>query len=377
MTDPALDAGRGDFPRRNALPATGRELGRAAMLTAVVLVTAGAILIAFHLRETLAVIALGIVVAVTCAPIADYAARRGIPRSLAILLIYSVIATVVGLFLWYAVPEVLAEVNGLFEDRDEFEQRYEEVAREYNLPQLDEVADYLGPLARSLAPTAARQALVLASGLVYVATIFVVALLFTTAKERARELMLALIPEEHRARTDEVSTIVGRRVRGFVIGELLSMTIVGVVTYIGLVILGVPFPFLLAATAFLFELLPVLGPWLSAVPAVALALTVSPELALAVAVFYLVLQQIESNVILPLIQRRQTEMPALVVLSAVLLGTAAMGILGALVALPAAVVVHTLVTEVVVPWREQQLAARVPAVMPRAEPVLHSDDVSR
>lgn len=336
-------------------PAPGPPLTRVALITLVVMSTVGSVWLAWELREILAVIGLGIVVAITCAPIAEYLARFHIPRGVAVLGIYSIIALLIGGFIWYAVPEVTGEVERLFGEGDEFEARYERVADKYNLPPLDDVSDYTGPLVRSLAPTAARQALVVASGLVYVATIFVVALLFTTIKERTNEFILAMVPREHRARTDEVSGILGRRMRGFVIGELISMTIVGVVTYVGLVILGVPFPFVLAVLAFFLELLPVLGPWLSAIPAVALALTVSPELAIAVAVFYLVLQQVESNVILPLVQRRQTEMPALVVLTAVLLGGAAMGILGALIALPLAIIVHTVVTEVVVPWRQAEL----------------------
>ncbi len=118
--------------------------------------------------------------------------------------------------------------------------------------------------------------------------------------------------------------------------------------------------FLLAVIAFALELLPILGPWLSAIPAIALALSESVELAITVAVFYLVLQQVESNVILPMVQRHQTEMPALVVLSAVLLGGAAMGILGALVALPLAVIVHTIATEVLIPWGQARVAGAAP-----------------
>ncbi|HMO96911.1 MAG TPA: AI-2E family transporter, partial [Tepidiformaceae bacterium] len=112
-------------------------------------------------------------------------------------------------------------------------------------------------------------------------------------------------------------------------------------------------------------------PWLAGIPAVTLALTVSPELAITVAFFYFVLQQVESNVVIPLVQRHQTEVPAVVVLVAVLLGAASMGILGALIALPLAIVIHTLVTEVVVPWRTQQCTAELqdhptsrPAVTP-------------
>lgn len=232
------------------------------------------------------------------------------------------------------------------------------VAERHNLPALDELARFAGPVLQSLAPTAARQAMVFGGALLHLATIFAIALLFTTVKEQGREVLLSIVTPEHRQRTQEVSALIGRRLRRFVIGELISMSIIGVATYIGLVLLGVPYPLLLAFIAFGLELLPVLGPWLSAVPAVALALTESVEMAIAVAIFYLVLQQVESNVIMPLVQRHQTEMPAFLVLSAVLLGGAAMGILGILVALPIAVVFHTIACEVLIPWRKRQVEMR-------------------
>ena len=349
----------------------GPGMPRVALLTAVVVSTAGVMLLAFQLREILAVVALGIVVSVTCAPIANYLARWRIPRALGVLGIYAVLGTLFGLFLWYAIPEAIHEIDRLFGEGDEFQERYAEIADTYNLPPLSEVGEYLEPLARNLAPTAARQALAAVTGLLYLVTILVVALLFTTVQVSTHELLISLTSPRHRQRAEEVTKILGRRVRGFVIGEVISMTIVGVVTYVGLVILGVPFPFLLAGLAFILELLPVLGPWLAGIPAVTLALTVSPELAITVAFFYFVLQQVESNVVIPLVQRHQTEVPAVVVLVAVLLGAASMGILGALIALPLAIVIHTLVTEVVVPWRTQQCTAELqdhptsrPAVTP-------------
>ena len=131
------------------------------------------------------------------------------------------------------------------------------------------------------------------------------------------------------------------------------MAIVGVLTYIGLTLMGVPLPFLLAAIAFITELLPIVGPWLGFIPALIIAATEGWQTALMVTVFYLILQQLESNVILPMVQRHQTELPALVILAAVLIGGAAMGVLGALVALPIAIVMQTLVTDLLIPWRRR------------------------
>lgn len=311
-----------------------------------------------HVREILAVVFLGIILGIAISPVPNYLVRWHIPRAASVLLVYAVFGGVVALVVWYAVPEVTDELSRLFnDDENGFEQRYAETAEEYDLPPLEDVRDYVEPAARSLAPAATRQALLVASGLLYVLTIFVVALLFNTVKDSAQELFLSLVPKSSRDRTAEVLDLLARRIRRYALGELMSMTIIGLLTYVGLRILGVPFPFLLAVLAFSMELLPVLGPWLAGVPAVALALTEGPGVALAVVVFYLFLQFLESNVVLPLVQRRQTEMPALIVLVSVLIGGAAMGILGALASLPLAVIVYTVMAEVVVPWRQRRAAA--------------------
>jgi predicted PurR-regulated permease PerM len=331
------------------------SLSRLALQTLVIVSVVAVFMLAVHLREVLAVIFLGIVVGVTCAPIADFFSRWKIPRAVSVLAIYSVLATVVVLFLWYAIPRIVDEVDSFLDDTGGFEERYEEAADEFHLPPLDELQDLLSRTGRSLAPAAAQQAMSIITGIVYAATIFVVALLYTTIKDTGHRAILSVVPPNARAGTDEVLATIARRLRRFVVGEFISMTIVGVATYIGLVALGVPFALLLAVLAFILELLPVLGPWLSAIPAILIALSESPELAIAVGVFYLVVQQIESNVLLPLVQRHQTEMPAIIVLSAVLLGGAAMGILGALVALPVAVVIHTVITEVFIPWRMRSI----------------------
>jgi predicted PurR-regulated permease PerM len=343
---------------RRQLPADQpwvREALRIVGATLVVVATVLFVLFVLHVREVLAVVFLGIVLGVAIAPVPDFLVRWHVPRALSVLLIYTVFGGVVGLVVWYSVPEVVAEVSELFDGGENgFERRYAEAEKQYNLPALSEVRAYLEPMAQSMAPTATRHALAAASGVLYVLTIFVIALLFNTLKDSAHALFLSLLPRESRQRAGEVTTAVATRLRRWAVGELLSMTVIGVITYIGLRILGVPFPFLLAVLAFSLELLPVLGPWLAGIPAVMLALTEGPETALAVVVFYLALQFFESNVVLPLVQRQQTEMPALVILVAVLVGGAAMGILGALAALPVAVIIYTVAAEVVVPWRQRR-----------------------
>jgi predicted PurR-regulated permease PerM len=111
--------------------------------------------------------------------------------------------------------------------------------------------------------------------------------------------------------------------------------------------MGVPYFYVLALLAALGEMIPVIGPILSAIPAVLVALTVSPTLALGVLVFFLVQQQIENHLLVPKVMERQVGISAFVVITSLLIGGSLLGIVGALLAVPTAAILLVLFEELV------------------------------
>ena len=114
------------------------------------------------------------------------------------------------------------------------------------------------------------------------------------------------------------------------------MATMGVMTGIAYSLLGVPGALLLALIAAITEAIPIIGPLLGAIPAVLVAATVSPELALIVAGIYVVLQFIEGNVLVPIIMRNAVGISPLLILISLLIGAAAGGFIGAFLAVPVA-----------------------------------------
>jgi len=104
--------------------------------------------------------------------------------------------------------------------------------------------------------------------------------------------------------------------------------------------------FVLALLAAIGELVPMVGPVLSAVPAVLVAFTISPKLALFVLLFFIVQQQFENHVLVPKVMSRQVGVSAVVVITALLIGGALLGILGALLAVPSAAIVQVVLQEI-------------------------------
>lgn len=130
-------------------------------------------------------------------------------------------------------------------------------------------------------------------------------------------------------------------------GQLFLSVIIGLVSYIGLMILNIPYALPLALLAGIFEIIPVIGPIISAIPAVLIALTVSPILGLIVAGMYFVIQQLENHLIVPQVMRRAVGLNPLVVILAIAIGGRILGFAGALLAVPLAVVIQIIATEII------------------------------
>lgn len=132
-------------------------------------------------------------------------------------------------------------------------------------------------------------------------------------------------------------------------GQLVLSVAVAVLVYAGLLILGVEFALPLAILAGLLEVVPVIGPIISAIPAVLIALTVSPFLALLVGGLYLAIQQVEGHVIVPQVMKRAVGLNPLLVILSISVGSRLLGIAGALLAVPIAVVIEIIIQEVLKP----------------------------
>ncbi|HKJ06152.1 MAG TPA: AI-2E family transporter [Flavobacteriaceae bacterium] len=154
---------------------------------------------------------------------------------------------------------------------------------------------------------------------------------------------ISLFPKKNRERLDEVLALLGKTLRNWLLGKLLSMLIVGVLTSIGLYIIGAPLPLTLAIIAALLAFIPNIGPLLALIPALLVTFSVSPQLALTTLIIYMVVQTIESNFITPFIHRKLISMPMAMVLIAQVLLAIFTGYLGLIFAVPIVAIVMVLI----------------------------------
>ncbi len=177
---------------------------------------------------------------------------------------------------------------------------------------------------------------VAAEAVVSVATLLTLVFFWLVEHARLQRYLLAYFPAERRPGArgawNEIETRLGLWVRG----QLILMGAMGLATGVAYTLLGVPGPLLLGLIAAITEAIPIVGPLLGAIPAILVAATVSPELALLVAGVYIVIQLVEGSVLVPLVMRNTIGISPLLVLVSLLVGAAAGGLLGAFLAVPIA-----------------------------------------
>jgi predicted PurR-regulated permease PerM len=158
-----------------------------------------------------------------------------------------------------------------------------------------------------------------------------------------RNGLLALVPLHRRGRVAEVLSETDETLRYWMIGKIVAMAVIGVLTWIGLALLGIPLAFLLALLAALLTFIPNFGPIASTVPPALLALAQSPMKAVWVVLLFIGIQALESNLITPIIQKRAIEMPPALILATQVVFALLFGFLGIAVATPLTAAVIVLV----------------------------------
>jgi predicted PurR-regulated permease PerM len=160
-----------------------------------------------------------------------------------------------------------------------------------------------------------------------------------------KNFLLRFIDEKQTDRIVSVLDRAEKRMGAWMWGEVLLMTIIGLVTYIGLMVLQVHYALPLAVLAGLFEVVPIIGPIISLVPAFFVTAATSWSLGIFTIILYVTIQQLENNIVVPMVMRRAVGLHPIVTLSALTIGGKLGGFLGMLLSVPIALLIETVFIE--------------------------------
>lgn len=186
-----------------------------------------------------------------------------------------------------------------------------------------------------------------AGGIFGIVTILILSFYILIDADHLRAWLLRLFPAGQRARAAAASRAVTVKVSAWLMGQVLLGATIGTSSAIGLWALGVPYFYVLALLTGIGELIPVVGPVLSAIPAIAVAATISLKKTIFVLIFLFAQQQLESQVLVPRVMSRQLGVSPVTVMVALLIGGSLLGIVGAILAVPTAAILQIIASEFV------------------------------
>ena len=321
------------------------EIGRFVSRALVVIALAAGAFLLWELRFVLVLLFGAVVVATILRAIAGPFVRwLRFPDSLAVLSSVVVVAVIIAVAGWTMGAQIATQAQFVSEALPEGVETVDGWLEEYGFRQpiqgwLDElqsggssIVSRVGGLLTSFGTGLANFLLVLFGGI------------FLAAQPRFyRTGAIKLIPPARRALVAEAMDESESALRLWLKGQLISMTIIGVLTGAGLWLLGIESWLVLGLLAGLLEFVPFAGPILAAIPGILIALVVSPQLALWTTVMYIAVQQVEAYIIQPLVQQYAVHIPPVVLLFSLLAFAMLFGIIGVLFAAPLAVVTYVLV----------------------------------
>jgi predicted PurR-regulated permease PerM len=305
-------------------------------------------------RSVLILIFLAFFIAAGLDPIVGWLVRHRMPRWAAVLIVVVGGLAVMGGFLAAAIPPMASEATALAHQIPHYLHDLQD--RNSQLGKLNikyHVQDRLTKLLTSGSGSLVGG--VIGAGALVIGTVSeilaigVLSVYFLAGLPQIKLLTYRLVPHSRRPRAILIGDEIFAKVGGYMLGSFITAVIAGLGTYLWLLAWGVPYPLLLGTFVALLDLIPVIGSTVGGIVVSLVALTVSLPVALATLGFYIVYRLAEDYLIVPRIQGRTVELPALASLVAVLIGGVLLGIVGVLVAIPVAAAIRLLLQEVAFP----------------------------
>ncbi len=333
---------------------TGRNWAYAALISAILLGLG--IYFVYPIRVVILVLLMTLLLAVVLGAPVDYLVRKGLSRVWATLAVIVALLALIPAFVRLVAPIISEQVQRLTDDLpgilNEVSSLVEEASGALGLDTAG-VDLYPGQLPEAMLGYLSNISLATvadvgssAAGVVSLTVVVLLSGVYSVIHPAPLvNGFAAVFPARQRERVREVLKKVYLTVQHWLLGQLVDMAILGTLSAIALALIGIPFPILLGLITAVFSFVPYIGPIVSVAPPVLLALTINPLDAVWVVLAYLLIQQVESDLIYPLVMSRAVELHPAVVIFAIFLMGLLFGVLGFILAVPLVAALNVLVRE--------------------------------
>ena len=316
-------------------------------VAAGIFVGLGVLAIVWLFARSFAVLVLSVTIADALSPFAR-TLQKYMPRTVAVALIYVALIGLLGLVGYFLAPMLVNEATQVIGRAPELISSLEQQAhRWFGIP-AGALADVISS-AQSWSDRLLSVPLTLGTALITAVIILFLSFYWLLAAPAIYGFLQSLFPENRRRQVAQLRDGVSRAMGGYFRGVVLNALATGSLAWIGLYIAGVNYSFALGVLTALGEFIPYLGPIVTAIPGIAIALLQSPTKALWALLVYVIVEQTEGHLLTPNIMRRETDVPQVLVIIALFAGGSVGGVLGAIVSVPLAGALKVIAEQAVAP----------------------------
>jgi predicted PurR-regulated permease PerM len=308
-------------------------------------------------REALLIIYISALIAMGFSPLVRLierprtsSGRFRVPRWIAILAIYIVIVSTIALVGLLVIPPLVTQAEALWSRLpDEFNKFQRFLIRHNLMTRPITLAEAVQSAPSGASSNAVETVLIalstLIGGIFGVISILILSFYLLIEANSMFEYLMRFVPAGRRADVAMAARQAVAKVSAWLRAQLVLAGVMGTFAAAGLGLMGVPYFYVVALVAAVGETIPIVGPIIGGITAIVIAATVSAKLALFVGAYFLVLHQIESNVLVPKIMERRVGVSPVTVMIALLIGGALWGLMGAILAIPTAAILSVIVED--------------------------------
>lgn len=310
---------------------------------AMLLLAIGVIWLLFKLWPVLILLVISLMLATALMPFVDWSMSKGLTRGNAVVIVMALVVLVIGLFSLIVVPSVIDQGRTVADEMPEIRAKVADFLRDngqYELARQAEQFRTSDAVEPGQVVNTSRRVLEV---LIAMLTVLMLTIYILLDAQRIERFFYFLTPDSWHEHIHNLLPAMRTTVGGYIRGQMITSGAIAVVTFVVLTIAGVPNALGLAVLAGIVDIIPLIGAVLAVVPSVLVALTVSTQSAMIVAVTLLVYQEIENRILIPKVYGSTLRLPGVAVLVAVLVGAQLAGIIGALLALPAAAAIRVFI----------------------------------
>lgn len=298
----------------------------------------------YMVRDVIVLLFISVILVSAMEPAVDFLQRKKIPRSVSVLGLYLLLLVTIAVAFSFLIPPITDQFEQMTENFPQYSQEINNFLKPFNnfisVSHINLGAEQIiGELASgisSLTQNLFSKTIGVFSGLISIVIVFSLAFYMSVEERGIQKFVETVVPTKYKKYAVNLTERIKYKIGKWMLGQIALMFLIFILDFIGLYLVGVPYALVLAIFAGILEIIPYVGPIISAIPGIVLGFLISPTTGMLAALVYLLSQQLESNVITPQVMKKAVGLNPIIVILALLIGSKIGGILGAVLAIPVA-----------------------------------------